>query len=152
MNASGDLNINNDHQMSGEMLKHLQGLLSELESAGNGPDSEAREALTRLQASLQTLEAAKAGDFDHINPSDNPAIVKNDVTIPQQMETLQGRVGNLERRLEELPPGTKEILGSAAGEWIDEQLHTVSGAVEAVVDEDAKETPQAPPPPQPPLS
>lgn len=30
MNASGDLNINNDHQMSGEMLKHLQGLLSEV--------------------------------------------------------------------------------------------------------------------------
>jgi hypothetical protein len=103
-----------------------------LESAGGGPDSEAREALTRLQASLQTLEAAKTGAFDHIDPTTNPAIVEDDVSIPQQMETLQGRVGNLERRLEALPPGTKQILGSAAGEWIDEQLHTVNGASEAV--------------------
>jgi len=123
-----------------------------LESAGRAPDSEAREALTRLEASLQTLEAAKTGDLD---PSDNPAIVEeNDISIPQHMEALQGRVGNLERRLEELPLGTKEILGSAAGEWVDEQLHTVNGTLEAVVVDGENDTSQdtdtqPPPPPSP---
>ncbi len=121
----------------------------QLESAGGAPDSEARQALLRLQASLQTLEAAKAGAFDHIDPSDIPSttttVDNNEVSIPQQMETLQGRVGNLERRLEELPPGTKEILGSAAGEWIDEQLHNV-GNLEGDGVGEVKGTTQQPPP------
>ena len=94
----------------------------QLESAGGAVDTEAREALTRLQTSLQTLEAAKAGAFDHIYSNADPFIA-NEASIPQQMETLQGRVGNLERRLDELPDGTKKILGSAAGDWIDTQLH-----------------------------
>lgn len=109
-------------------------ILMQLESAGGGPDNEAREALTRLQTSLQTLEAAKAGAFDHIDTSQGdisaPSVAINEDSLPQQMETLQGRVGNLERRLEELPPGTKEILGSAAGEWIGVQLHSSDGVQE----------------------
>jgi hypothetical protein len=131
----------------------------QLESAGGGPDTEAREALTRLHASLQTLEAAKAGAFDHVDPSEDPLTVASEtgaLSIPQQMETLQGRVGNLERRLEQLPPGTKEILGGAAGEWIDEQLHSTGsgGTSEVLIDgvgTEGQEAAEAPvPPPMPP--
>ena len=60
------------------------------------------------------------------------------------METLQGKLGNLEQRLEGLPTETKQILGSAAGEWIDEQLHSSSGGI-SEVDEEKDSLPPPPP-------
>jgi hypothetical protein len=62
------------------------------------------------------------------------------------METLQGKLGDLEQRLEGLPTETKQILGSAAGEWIDEQLHSSSSGGISEADEEKDTLPPPPPP------
>lgn len=88
------------------------------EANGGDPDPEARQALLRLQGSLEALDAAKSRNIDNdANTIPEPA------SLPQQMEVLQGRMGHLERRLEELNPATQQILENTAGEWLDSQLN-----------------------------
>ena len=91
----------------------------QMESASGGaPDSEARQALLRLQKSLETLEAAKLGNSTESNEIRAP----EGASLPQQMEVLQGRMGHLERRLEAMDPDTQQIVGEAAGEWLHSQI------------------------------
>jgi len=84
----------------------------QMEQAGGAADCEARSALQRLTAHLDLLEATRCGVSDDASTADTN-VVEN------QFESLEQRLGTLERRVEMLTPGAQEVLADTAGGFLD---------------------------------
>lgn len=108
-----------------DLIDQLQLYLQQLEAVHGGhPDNEARIALQKLQDQLTKLEKAKNTST---TPEDGHAAsslsLHDDTTlIANDIENIEQRLTVLEKKIEDLPPQTQEILASAAGTYLMEHL------------------------------
>lgn len=86
-----------------------------MENATGEIDSTARNALDRLHHQLRELDRAMQSKD---SSSDDPGIQQS-VDIPKQLESLEGRIESLGRKLDSASPETHRILQQAGGPWLE---------------------------------
>ena len=86
-----------------------------MENATGEIDSTARNALDRLHHQLRELDRAMQSKD---SPSNDTGIQQS-VGIPQQLDSLQGRIESLGRKLDCASPETHRILQQAGGAWLE---------------------------------
>lgn len=93
-----------------------------MESSTGEIDHEARDALNRLLHQLSELASRSSNLEGSLRGKTQPVDTQSSINIPQQLESLQGRIESLARKLDGASPETHRILQQVGGAWLQSQL------------------------------
>jgi len=103
-----------------DMMSYLEETLKQLEEAQGGQDPQARAMMEALRVQLLGAEAAASAPLPAMRPQADGG-ADSELQLASQLDSLEGQLDALQRKIRSAPEETKELLGQSAALWQGQQ-------------------------------